>query len=412
MSMNQDVTLDSLTELRNVQRANVYKQGIHVATLTRTDDGIKFEYLHSWIREGGASVASTLPVSNIPIIRPGGALPSFFSGLLPEGRRLGVLVRQVKTSADDELSLLLVIGADVIGDVQILPEGGDPSKVPQHLQVNDFAEMRFDQLLIDLGIRAERVGIPGVQDKISTALLNLPVSHRGSRFILKLNPLEFPFVVENEEFFLRAAKLSGLSVASAELVTDKEGVHGLLVKRFDRIPSGENVEPKMLAMEDASQSLGKPPADKYLISSEEAFKSLTTLCLAPKPAAQIFISQLVFAYLTGNGDAHAKNFSVMQLQTGEWVPTPAYDLPSTYFYGDFTMAMTISGRNSNNIRGIEFVELGKHLGLPERAVRRVITEQCNHMDTWLPLVTALPFDPAKIAKLQKFAQYRRDRLQH
>jgi serine/threonine-protein kinase HipA len=406
------VTLEDLTELRLVQRADVYKQGIRAATLTRTPDGIKFEYLPSWTREGGPSVASTLPVSDIPVIRPGGALPAYFSGLLPEGRRLGVLLRQVKTSADDELSLLLVIGSDVVGDVQVLPEDGDPSKVPQHLEVNDFAEISFNEILVDLGIRAERVGIPGVQDKISTALLNLPVAHQGSRFILKLNPSEFPFVVENEEFFIRAAKSSGLSVASAELVTDKDGIHGLLVTRFDRVPSGVIGEPGMLAMEDASQALGQPPADKYLITSEEAFKALTALCLAPKPAARIFISQLVFAYLTGNGDAHAKNFSVMQLQTGEWVPTPAYDLPSTYFYGDFTMAMSICGRNSDNIRGIEFVELGKHLGLPERAVRRVITEQCNHMDTWLPLVTALPFDPAKIAKLQKFAQYRRDRLQH
>jgi serine/threonine-protein kinase HipA len=406
------VTLEDLTELRLVQRADVYKQGIKAATFTRTPDGIKFEYLSSWIREGGPSVASTLPVTNIPVIRPGGALPSYFSGLLPEGRRLGVLLRQVKTSADDELSLLLAIGTDVVGDVQVLPEGGDPSKVPQHLEVNDFAEINFNQILTDLGIRAERVGIPGVQDKISTALLNLPVAHQGSRFILKLNPSEFPFVVENEEFFLRAAKLSGLSVASAELVTDKDGIHGLLVTRFDRVPLGANGESRMLAMEDASQALGKPPADKYLITSEEAFTALTTLCLAPKPAARLFISQLVFAYLTGNGDAHAKNFSVMQLPSGEWVPTPAYDLPSTYFYDDFTMAMTISGRNSNNIRRIEFVELGEHLGLPERAVRRVIAEQCDHMDTWLPLVTELPFDPAKLAKLQKFAQYRRDRLQH
>lgn len=406
------MTLEDLTELRGVQQANVYKQGIKAATLTRTPDGVKFEYLSSWIREGGPPVASTLPVSKNPVIRPGGALPSYFSGLLPEGRRLGVLLRQVKTSADDELSLLLVIGADVVGDVQVLPEGRDPSKVPQHLEVDDFAEISFDQILTDLGIRAERVGIPGVQDKISTALLNLPVAHQGSRFILKLNPSEFPFVVENEEFFLRAAKLSGLSVASTELVTDKVGKHGLLVTRFDRIPSGVVGEPRMLAMEDASQALGKPPADKYLITSEEAFKALTTLCLAPKPAARIFISQLVFAYLTGNGDAHAKNFSVLQLPSGEWEPTPAYDLPSTYFYGDFTMAMTIGGRNSDNIRGIEFVELGKYLGVPERAVQRVIAEQSSHMDTWLPLVTELPFDPAKIAKLQKFAQYRRDRLQH
>ena len=43
--------------------------------------------------------------------------------LLPEGRRLGALRRAVKTSADDELSLLLAVGADAIGDVQVVPSG-------------------------------------------------------------------------------------------------------------------------------------------------------------------------------------------------------------------------------------------------------------------------------------------------
>ncbi len=52
-----------------------------------------------------------------------GALPPFFSGLLPAGRRLTALRSAVKTSADDELTLLLAVGADTIGDVQILPHG-------------------------------------------------------------------------------------------------------------------------------------------------------------------------------------------------------------------------------------------------------------------------------------------------
>lgn len=39
----------------------------------------------------------------------------------------------------------------------------------------------------------------------------------------------------------------------------------------------------------------------------------------------------VFAWLTGNGDLHAKNVSVLQ-QAGEWRIAPIYDAPPTVPY--------------------------------------------------------------------------------
>ena len=114
---------DDLERLRVVELADVYKAGQRAATLRRTADGVEFRYLADWIDGEQAPVATTLPVGPAPIVRPGGALPSYFAGLLPEGRRLGALRRAVKTSADDELSLLLAVGADAIGDVQVVPAG-------------------------------------------------------------------------------------------------------------------------------------------------------------------------------------------------------------------------------------------------------------------------------------------------
>ncbi|CAN5416860.1 hypothetical protein BH23ACT9_BH23ACT9_20100 [soil metagenome] len=77
-------------------------------TLNRTDAGVHFSYVDGY---DGPAVAATLPLSSEPVLRPAGAVPPFFSGLLPEGRRLAALRRQVKTSADDELSLLVAVGA-------------------------------------------------------------------------------------------------------------------------------------------------------------------------------------------------------------------------------------------------------------------------------------------------------------
>lgn len=401
------MTADDLTQLRLVERAEVYKRGSRAATLTRTTDGVQFDYLPHWIQDAGPPVATTLPVTPAPVLRPGGALPAYCAGLLPEGRRLGALHRQVKTSADDELSLLLAVGADAVGDVQVVPEGVAPAEVPVRRDVQDLTDVRFADRLTELGIRADRTALPGVQDKVSAAMLNLPVAQRGARFILKLSPPEFPHLVENEACLLRAARLSGLQAASARVVHDRDGQSGLLVERFDRVAQGGDRPPRALAMEDACQVLGLPPGDKYRTGSERA---LAALCQAPLPAARTLLTQLVFAYLAANGDAHAKSFSVLQGDSGEWRPSPAYDVPSSHPYGDTTMALSLNGRISGDFGGKDFVALGAALGLRERPVRKLLAEQADRVERWLPLLDELPFDQGTVRKLARVVAYRRDRL--
>ena len=187
------------------------------------------------------------------------------------------------------------------------------------------------------------MALPGVQDKTSAAMINLPVARAGERFILKLNPIgEYPHLVENEAFFLDAARASGLTVPPHDLVTDRDGAPGLLVRRFDR--STVDGELRALAVEDGCQVADRPPADKYLLGSGQVFAALAAVCDAPTLAGRELIRQLAFAYLTGNGDAHAKNFSVLQDLSGEWRVSPVYDVPCSQVYGDTTMALSIGGR--------------------------------------------------------------------
>lgn len=397
-----------LEELRAVDRAEVYKAGRPAATLTRTRDGVEFGYLAERVRAGGPAVATTLPVTTEPVVRAGGALPAYFTGLLPEGRRLGALRRAVKTSADDELSLLLAVGADAIGDVQVVPSGVAPQEVPARVVLDRIHDIRFADLLVELGIRAQRVALPGVQDKTSAAMINLPVARAGERHILKLNPTEYPHLVENEAFFLDAARRSGLTVPPSELVTDIEGAPGLLVRRFDRITVGGEL--RSLAVEDGCQVSGRPPADKYLLGAEPTFGALAAVCEARTLAGRELIRQLAFAYLTGNGDGHAKNFSVLQGLDGEWRVSPLYDAPSSYLYDDTTMALTMGGRGGGDFGFADFVALGARLDVPERAVRRALTDLAERVDLWLPGLAALPFDRRRITKLGRVVAYRRRRL--
>lgn len=397
-----------LQEYTAVNRADVYKNGEPAAHLERSSAGIVFSYTPDWIDNGGPPVATSLPVTSTPVVTTGGAVPAFFAGLLPEGRRLSALRRSVKTSTDDELSLVLAIGADAIGDVTIVPDGVQPAKVSPRLSVQDFTRVEFIRLLAELNIRIDRVGIPGVQDKVSLAMLNLPVTRAGHKYLLKLNPPEFPHLVENEHFFLGAGRMSGLDVARADLVHDAVDQPGLVVVRFDRVVGNQG--DRSLAVEDGCQVLGLHPEAKYRIPTEDLLAKLCSLCDAPLPAARVFLGQIVFAYVTGNGDAHAKNFSILQDEHGRWGPSPAYDVPSSQPYGDNTLALSVAGKRDGNIAGSKFVELGKGLGLPERAARSVVTTIADEVDRWLPGLDGLPYDAGKVKKLRSVIKRRREML--
>ncbi len=118
-----------------VETADVYKGEVLTARLQRTERGVEFRYFESYLAAAGRPLATTLPLNADAQLQPGGGVPPFFAGLLPEGRRLSLLRRAVKTSADDDLSLLTAIGADTIGDVRVLPAGTLPQEAPAAITV-------------------------------------------------------------------------------------------------------------------------------------------------------------------------------------------------------------------------------------------------------------------------------------
>jgi serine/threonine-protein kinase HipA len=399
-------------ELRRVERAHVLKQGRVAGSLVRRSDSIEFAYDAAYLVDEGPPVATTLPVVPDSVVTHApGALPPFFSGLLPEGRRLAAVRSAAKTSADDELTLLLAVGADTIGDVQVVPEGDDATEVAPRVSVSSWSEVRFAALLAASAggaAQLDRVAIPGVQDKVSARMINVPVARANLRFMLKLDPPEFPHLVANEAFFLEAARLSGLDAAEAEIVHDADGVSGLLVRRFDR-SVGPDGSVTTLAQEDACQVLGRYPADKYRLPMESVIEALAGVCRATPVAALTLLEQIAFAYLCCNGDAHAKNFSVRRV-ADEWRATPAYDVPTSYVYGDHTTALSLNGKSREDIGRDDFIALGKSVRLRPPAVTRVLDELCERTELWIDGLSALPFEVGLLRKLRRAIEYRRARL--
>jgi serine/threonine-protein kinase HipA len=383
--------------------AHVFKNGVRAATLTRVGSEVSFRYLPDYMAADGAPVATTLPLTAEPVLNANGAVPAFFAGLLPEGRRLGAIASRLKVSLDDDIALLLEIGADLIGDVQVLahedlaaPER-EVLMLPSDTRGLDFGAIREQYF----GSRAS--GIPGVQDKISSKMLNARARMANEEYILKLNPTDVPFAVENEAFFLALAKICRIGTTNFDVLTDAKGERALLLKRFDRVPTPKAT--LRLAMEDACQVLNLYPGQKYDLEFTNVAAALMEHTAASKVAGLELFKQVVFSWLTANGDAHAKNFSIVQTLDGEWRISPAYDLLCTYYYDDRTMALTLDGEAKGWTRAA-LINASAKLELPKVVAENVIDLQLAALaslpqaiiDGALPLPRNLNYDVAAALK--------------
>lgn len=388
---------DDLERLRFVAEADVLKAGQLAGQLRRSGSGgVSFNYLPDY---NGVPVATSLPLGTASVTSTGGGLPAFFAGLLPEGHRLTVLRRAAKTSMDDELTLLLAIGSDVPGDVQVVPAGTSSDALPP-LAASEASTLDFAQLVE----APDRHGIPGVQAKASATMLTTPLNTAGLQAILKTDPPDYPHLVVNEALHLKVAKVLGLPVATAHVVHDKWGKAGLLVERFDRKLDDSGAWGR-LAMEDAAQVMDVLPAAKYNVAAEDVVLALSGVVKAPAVAVRNLYLQFVFAWLTGNGDLHAKNVSVLSGRDGGLVVAPVYDIPCTALYRDLTLALPVAGK-TKNLRARHWVEFADAVGLPQRAARsanRLALKAALHAD-----LATLPFDGSALHGAQRELRHRRE----
>ena len=377
------MTLDP-AEFRRIESADVFCGGQRAGQLQRREEHIEFSYLPDYLSMGGRAAAVTLPLREEPYHSPGGMVPAFFAGLLPEGVRLQAVIEAVNTSPDDELSLLLAVGGDTVGAVTVVPEGGqprDPAPEPEGGQPGEasFGEM-FARSVQPPRPQLDKA-LPGVQEKLSDALISFPVKSGGGPAILKLSPDRYPRLVENEAFFLKMAGACGLRVPPHRIVKDRFGTSGLLVERFDRLRTAGRVV--RLPQEDACQLIGRRPVDKYRLSLREVAGAVTAAVAAPAVAVLELTLLTAFSYLIGNGDCHGKNISV------RWLPeermaevTPMYDLLSTAPYNLYDrLALPMDGRD-NRIRGKDLVRFAKTWEVPTQLVQRKLENMLQRAEPW------------------------------
>lgn len=408
---------DSYTPLRGARAlgppdAIVFKRDRQAGAIHRVDGSTVFSYDAGYLRESDEPVSCRLPLLDEPRVAAAGAVAPYFAGLLPEGARLVALRTRLKVAADDMLSLLLDVGSDCVGDVSVVPTGFAPADIAPAVGADDLVDADFKELFarsitLDRDA-ADRVAIPGAQEKVSSAVISFPLVTSGVPAILKLSPPRFDKLVENEAFFMAMASECGIRTAQCQLVSDKAGVTGLLVERFDR--AIENGAVVRLHQEDACQLLDKYPADKYSISLREVAGAIDSYSTLPTRAVRDFVGLTAFNYLIANGDMHGKNISLsVDPDNEQFELSPAYDLLSTWPYGDTNMALQMDGKD-RNLKRREFLAFGVREGVGAKAIISALDRICDVAPTWIGRLGEIELDDKKTSQLAREMRIRREHL--
>jgi serine/threonine-protein kinase HipA len=319
-----------------------------------------FTYDPTYLADRQPAIAFTLPLQAAPHICERGLHP-FFDNLVAEGWLRNAQARALKIDPQNHFALLLAFGHDCAGAVSII----DP--IPATEPAVDLDDPTAAAALVS------RSSLSGVQAK----LLAVPNGKRfrparrdeTGLFIAKLPSGTLRDIVENE--FLT-------TVANRALLPDDEivdaqigkvdGIEGraLMVPRFDRRRSGTK-----LHFEEFNQLLGRFAGDdKYEASYEDlgAFLRKTPGCM-PADVWRLYRRVLV-CFLTGNTDAHLKNFAMFHTPDGLRL-TPAYDLVAAALYPEYhTLALAVNNAVNLKIEKLKpkhMIALGEAYGL-DRAI--------------------------------------------
>lgn len=276
----------------------------------------------------------------------------FFKNLLPEGPVLEAIAHEKSIDLDNLLQFLAELGKDCPGVLSLLPEGQTPTHAQHYepLALDDLRK-RIARRAIHPLIKSRddaSMSLAGAQDKMGvrfdprTGKLWEPVRGSPSTHILKpenRNPEFIPSVI-NEYVCMRVARRLKLPVPDVHLLRIPDPV--LIVARYDRkIVDGNIVR---LHQNDFCQLMSKDGLFKYerngrQIGLKNVFAQ-TAQFIAPGVARLRLVDWVIFNYLIGNADGHAKNLSALVGPLGLEL-APFYDLLSVAPYGDERLALFI-----------------------------------------------------------------------
>ena len=223
-----------------------------------------------------------------------------------------------------------------------------------------------------------RMSISGVQEKFSVILVKnkLRLINEGERGTYILKPIpsagknreQMP---ANEHLTMQIARqVYGIETAENALIFFKNGAPAYITKRFDVKEDGTK-----LAQDDFASLAGRTPQThgehyKYLGNYLELFQVMQTHLSTYKLEAPKLLKILIFNYLFSNGDAHFKNFSILETPMGDYRLSPAYDLLNSHIHvedKDFALNDGLLPKNKTQGKiSVQFAILAESAGISEK----------------------------------------------
>lgn len=316
---------------------------------------------------------------------------AFLWGLLPDNERtLDHYAKTFGVSARNPLALLVHIGADCAGAVQLIPPGQ-----LQELEGTQ-AEAQVDWIGDDEVARelrsAKETGLPGhdrrtagrfslagTQSKIALfkgdGRWGKPQGRTPTTHILKPPSTAYAGIAENEHLCLALSSELGLGAARSE-VRAFDGEVAIVVERFDRLPTGANY--RRIHQEDLCQALSVLPWNKYENEGGPGIAEVVALIqessLEPETDVGRFLDMIALNWVLAATDAHAKNHALLHVPGGGIRLAPFYDVASYLPYVDrrlheIKMAMRI-GREylARRVARSDWMTLAKAAKVPQKYV--------------------------------------------
>lgn len=395
---------EAIPNPKSVSSLDVLLNDVKVGTIVRTPgDFNAFSFEDSYRATGGVPIVSlsfravggSLRKDPKPVAR---ALPAFFANLLPEDKLREAMEKHHAGSvrAGNDFDLLVALGADLPGAVRVVP--------------SDVTVLLVDD--INVPKPKARFSLAGVQMKLSVIKntgkgggLTLPLGDEQGSYIAKFPSTSFPGVSENEYANLALAEAIGMEVPERELVeqSEFEGIPKefetlsdgkvLLVKRFDRGANGERIH-----IEDFAQVFSIYPSRKYEGAAYHDIAAALNVAVSSDAALE-FVRRLALAALTGNGDMHLKNWSLIYRGAGDKPDlAPVYDVLSTipYIPAD-AMALSLAGERPFKALNVQrWRAFANRARLPESAVLKAVVDTVERVDEFWWSLPEREVVPAKV----------------
>ena len=341
--------------------------------LTQSEGGkLSFEYEHDY---RGLPLSLSMPVSNRVYgdkrVRP------FLYGLLPDDAAVRQSMgREFGVSGNNPFALLEHVGLECPGAVRFcLDEAVEKTLMGQFGGLELLTEQDVALRLKKSRERSqsswmddrEHWSLGGQQAKFALRFKDGAwfrcIGAGATTHILKPGISHLNLQALNEFVCMRAASACGIMTANVEYRTFVDEP-AIVVERYDRVVD-ERGDVTRLHQEDFCQILGVLPDNKYTENGGPGASAMIDVLkktgLYAEANIRRFVEMLLFNYLIGAPDAHAKNYSVLLGMKGQAVLAPLYDVASAFPYRDpkirIRTAMSIGGEN----------EVGK---LNDRHVRR------------------------------------------